>query len=461
VTDPRPFEVRLESALLRYTSHDGLVDAEGLARTIASGAAAGRPRPLSVRLGGLGRGPRLALVLAAALVVALVGGALLVGGRPVQVTAPGVGPAPTTPSSAAPTSAPSAAATSRAAVGMEGVIATCRGFPGVEVQLPIDRPGGSAPSDPASSGRSFAMRSDDGSTLTFWTGWPQETRVFVAGPDGSDPHEFPELGGDYGGQERMLSPDGKWFAWFDRRRVGPEGSVRTGSILGSEHPPLWITPTGGGPSRRLTIGSEIAEPYLTALTWSPDARSIAFAGLSELGDGAYRSSIYVIDVAGGAVRLLTDRPGTDGVAIAWSPDSRRIAYTALPDGVTQPTPGTADVGNQDIFVIGADGTRDHDVSDRPGEETGPIWSPDGRRLAYLVWEGSAERAATVEVDERTTGAKPRIGPAADVLTWSPDGSSILYRNGNTTSVIDAAFAHEPSPADGAEMACAPWPAPPS
>jgi Tol biopolymer transport system component len=63
---------------------------------------------------------------------------------------------------------------------------------------------------------------------------------------------------------------------------------------------------------------------------------------------------------GSGVHRLTDSPGEDG-APAWSPDGTHLAFESDRDG------------NWDIYVIAVDGTGLTNLTRSPGQETTPAW----------------------------------------------------------------------------------------
>jgi Tol biopolymer transport system component len=115
---------------------------------------------------------------------------------------------------------------------------------------------------------------------------------------------------------------------------------------------------------------------------------------------------------------------------SWSPDGTRIAYTSF-------------AGYDPIYESGAIGVRVIDVS--TGQETdltgaefplafNPSWSPDGRRLAFIVkHQGLGERPQhspgdVMVVEPGKDGfANLTNGEVSDVwsVSWSPTGESIL------------------------------------
>jgi Tol biopolymer transport system component len=100
---------------------------------------------------------------------------------------------------------------------------------------------------------------------------------------------------------------------------------------------------------------------------------------------------------------------------AWSADGTQLAYSS----------SGADA---DVWVINADGTNEHDVSNDPnGPDIQPAWSPDGTQIVFVkqnfdgtsaIWvmnaDGSDQRQLT---DAATINVRPN---------WSPDGSRIAF-----------------------------------
>ena len=80
--------------------------------------------------------------------------------------------------------------------------------------------------------------------------------------------------------------------------------------------------------------------------------------------------VYAMNADGSAPRNLTQHPGKD-VRPAWSPDGRRITFVSRRDG------------NSEVYVMNADGSAKRNLTRDRANDDYPTWSPDGRRIAFL------------------------------------------------------------------------------
>jgi dipeptidyl aminopeptidase/acylaminoacyl peptidase len=196
--------------------------------------------------------------------------------------------------------------------------------------------------------------------------------------------------------------------------------------------------------------------------WSPDGSSIAFVGAEAATPApandvrAYsrimyktrtgfsddrRTHIWVVSAHGGEPRLLT--PGNhDEHSLSWSPDSKRIAFvsdrSADPDNVYHNDLWTIDVASGAIAR----------VTDTPGAEFAPVWSPDGTQLAYPAWtrphntkdspaedthawvisaSGGTPHQVAVPLDRRVSEVSWQPGAATVYFVAADHGSSAIFR----------------------------------
>ena len=91
--------------------------------------------------------------------------------------------------------------------------------------------------------------------------------------------------------------------------------------------------------------------------WSPTGDRIAYSGMK---DG--QINIYVIGADGrGNVQLTRDAGNNESPT--WSPDGNMLAFSSTRTGKSK------------IFIMTASGTDQRQLFDLPGEQTSPAWSP--------------------------------------------------------------------------------------
>ena len=148
-------------------------------------------------------------------------------------------------------------------------------------------------------------------------------------------------------------------------------------------------------------------------SWSPDGRHIAFVS-----DRDGNEEIYVMGSDGTNPRNLTDHSAEDRLP-SWSPDGRHIAFVSDRDG------------NEEIYVMGSDGTNPRRLTDHSAEDRLPSWSPDGRHIAFVSDRDGNEEIYVMGSD----GTNPRrlTTDGGWLPSWSPDGRHIAFvsrRDGN-------------------------------
>ncbi|HXY70505.1 MAG TPA: AAA family ATPase, partial [Gemmatimonadales bacterium] len=121
----------------------------------------------------------------------------------------------------------------------------------------------------------------------------------------------------------------------------------------------------------------------------------------------------------------------------------RRAPTGLPPrvaivrGFYEPQPGgdqwvfgrtSADSGGEDIYLLPAGGT-ERRLTFTPGDDLGPHWSPDGKRIVYSTDQWSQESHSSIAVMDVATRRVQRLtaSDTRDVYpVWSPDGTRIAF-----------------------------------
>jgi dipeptidyl aminopeptidase/acylaminoacyl peptidase len=119
---------------------------------------------------------------------------------------------------------------------------------------------------------------------------------------------------------------------------------------------------------------------------------------------AYRRSerqqfqIWVMNVDGSDRRRLTS--GGDGeFGPQWSPDGRRLAYMVWDDSGCTPTSGSG-CAVPDVWTVDADGSGQRKILDSAFQ---PRWSPDGSKLLFQRYEANSDLATLGVYLARATG----------------------------------------------------------
>ena len=167
--------------------------------------------------------------------------------------------------------------------------------------------------------------------------------------------------------------------------------------------------------------------------WSPDGRHIAFTSSRDSAEPTCMNQgyncdldVYTMDADGSDVKRLTDHPGRDGEP-AWSPDGKRIVFTSLRDG--ELTFGS-DAFNSELYVMNANGRQETRITTFPYVDKHPAWSPDGTRIAFFRGNcayNCTSHIFTVDPSGNGLVALTAGANARDRLPdWSPDGSRIVF-----------------------------------
>jgi Tol biopolymer transport system component len=221
------------------------------------------------------------------------------------------------------------------------------------------------------------------------------------------------------------SPDGKFLAY---------ASDKDGPMA------IYIRNMATGATRRLTAPFTGAQ---VKLAWSPDGQKIAFE--SALDSEAGSQALYVADVASGNFHEIFGPNNAKGAAYeinfepgapSWGPDSNTIALA-----VQQSYSTRFREGESEILTVNATTGETHEYDPWPYETItnrvegdGPVWSPDGKFMAYVLDDVLWVLPVT------STGAPagpPRqvTNDVADQLSWSGDSQHILYDSAGTMRMV--------------------------
>jgi len=244
-------------------------------------------------------------------------------------------------------------------------------------------------------------------------------------------------------------PDGEHFLYFvdnaDSNKQGVYASSLNrpqdrAHVLSTAYRSVYAPPVGGRPGRLLFLRDStlMAQPFdasalrlegeptpvADGITLAPNSRTAAFwvsdAGLlmyrNAISFGSYAGRSKLVWVSRSGKRLEDAAPEDDYSSLRISPDGTRAAL------------GRRNAARlDDIWVLEfARGTMSRFTFD-PRRETWPVWSPDGRQIAF-----ASSRSGTYQVykkDARGAGNEEQLTQTGfdKILTdWSRDGRYLLY-----------------------------------
>lgn len=167
-------------------------------------------------------------------------------------------------------------------------------------------------------------------------------------------------------------------------------------------------------------------------SWAPDGKRLVFCAIAQ-SPGQGNLELCTVGVDDLTSRHLIGDSGklSHEESPAWSPDGKRIAFTSTREG------------NQEIYLIDADGQNLKRITQDPGLDAHPTWTPNGKQLLFATSRWGDLEIATVDPQGAQIQRLTHQKGLDDYPVCSPDGRTIAF-----TSLRSGDFEIYTMPRDG-------------
>jgi dipeptidyl aminopeptidase/acylaminoacyl peptidase len=252
----------------------------------------------------------------------------------------------------------------------------------------------------------------DGKTIAFISTRGGTSQIWKIPVNGGEAQKVSEIATE--ASHLIVSPNGKWFAFAsDVYQDCPDENCNKQRLESAEK-------------------SKVKAKIFTVLP---------FRVWNSWKDGK-RSHLFIMPSGGGKAVDVTpgdyDTPPIDlggNWDYAFSPDSKEISFTRNPDTLV------AISTNNDIYVVPVEGGVIKKITDNPANDSQPLYSPDGKYIAFEMMHRPGFEADRRELVlyERASGKFINLTNAFDYsvndVVWSPDSKSLFFNSddkGNVT-----------------------------
>jgi Tol biopolymer transport system component len=267
------------------------------------------------------------------------------------------------------------------------------------------------------------------------------SQVWIENGDGSNVRALATT--EFTDGSAALSPDGRTVA-FDRVKTFDIDRLLAEPTLLDKI--MFVNADGSGLHEVVVKGFGLPDLCVDAIegnAFSPDGRRIAFTRLCV---NTGRSGLWTSNLDGSdphevtrnnaspddVMRFLKDGTGfvhVEDHRASWSPDGTELVFNRI-DTSTTPERSA-------IFTIGTLGNRLHQVTPWKLNGNDPVWSPDGRLIAFNapadaaddqnIWTIHPDGTAALQLTHNDEEDQATFHPS-----WSPDGSRIMFSHSPST-----------------------------
>lgn len=318
---------------------------------------------------------------------------------------------------------------------------------------------GGAPRQITTEGRNSRPRwSPDSKRISFLSTRSGGQQIWTMNTDGSDAKQVTRLATEADGQ--VWTPDGANFVFVSEvypecqdeacnaRKLEEEKAskvkARTYTSLlyrhwadwqGKRRKHLMVAPAGGGTPRDLTPGFVYDVPPFSLgggedYAVSPDGKEVAYvAKLDEKQATSTNNEIYVVPIEGGEPRKVSNSEGAD-VGPLYSADGKWLAWRMQRTGGYESDRWRLVTMNRETGDIQTlTETIDRNVDSF-------TWHPDSARIAYVLEDRGRHPAHIMNINGGGSRAITRGSSSIGDLQFTPDGRTLIYTEQTGSSPVE-------------------------
>jgi len=129
--------------------------------------------------------------------------------------------------------------------------------------------------------------------------------------------------------------------------------------------------------------------------------------------------VYVMNADGTGQTRLTNNPAFDGIPV-WSSDGTKITFSSMRDG------------DFEVYAMNADGTGQTNITNNPGQnDYNSSWSPDGTKIVFTSLRDGNSEIYVMNADGSGQTNITNNSAWEDEAVWSPDGTKIAFSTDRT------------------------------
>src|SRR6266446_5901258 len=262
--------------------------------------------------------------------------------------------------------------------------------------------------------------SPDGKTLAFLSSRNGDSQVYLLSMAGGEAHALTKL--STGADLVKWSPDGKTIAFTSS--VYPDCVSGSAAAINNDDD---CNKKRDEEREKNKVKAHVAEHLLYRhwTHWNEGKRAHLFV-VSADGIAAPRDL-----TAGADYDVPPDERGGPG-DVNFSPDGKEMCFTAVTDKME------AISTNADLFIVPVSGGDAKRITTNPGFDGNPVYSPDGKFIAYhaQLAPGYESDRWRVMLYDRAAGRIENLTEtfdrSAEELAWSPDSKTIYFAAENET-----------------------------